>query len=85
MPSICISGIKQCKFNMGVYETYYTYWIRHQTDTPTHMIPMEYAIVRNNFYKINIKGVSGIGDSSIIPDIMRDNYPNSYEDIEVDE
>lgn len=78
-------GIKQCKFNMGVYETYYTYWIRHQTDTPTHMIPMEYAIVRNNFYKINIKGVSGIGDSSIIPDIMRDNYPNSYEDIEVDE
>ena len=76
-------GIKQCKFNMGVYETYYTYWIRHQ-NTATHMVPMEYAIVRNHFYKITITGISGIGDSEVSPDIMRDNYPNSYEDIEVE-
>ena len=77
-------GIKQCKFNMGVYETYYTYWIRHQQSTTSHMEPMEYAIVRNHFYKITVTGVSGIGDSAILPDIMRDNHPNSYEDIVVD-
>ncbi len=78
-------GIKQCKFNMGVYETYYTYWINHHQNNTQHMEPMEYAIVRNNYYKITITGVSGIGDSSIIPDIMRDNYPNSYSDIVVDD
>lgn len=76
-------GIKQCRFNMGVYETYYTYWIQHRHDTSLHMEPMEYAIVRNNFYKITVAGVSGIGDSRVVPDIMRDNYPNSYADIEV--
>ena len=72
-------GIKQCKFNMGVYETYYTYWIQHRK--AEKMGPMEYGIVRNNFYRIIITGISGIGNSIITPDVMRDNYPNSYADI----
>ena len=76
-------GIKQCKFNMGVYETYYTYWIRHRSDSTDPMGPMCYGIVRNNFYKITVTGISGIGNSEIVSDVMRDNYPNSYVDVEV--
>ena len=74
-------GIKQCKFNMGVYETYYTYWIQHRCSPSDYMGPMEYGIVRNNFYKMIITGVNGLGNSIITPDIMRDNYPNSYTDV----
>jgi len=77
-------GIKQCKFNMGVYETYYTYWIQHRGSIDNPMGPMEYGIVRNNFYKMVITGISGLGNSSITPDVMRNNYPNSYADIIVD-
>lgn len=78
-------GIKQCKFNMGVYETYYTYWIRHRVNnTLGPMGPMAYGIVRNCFYKITVVGVSGLGNSEIVPMIMRDNYPNSYVDVVVD-
>ena len=76
-------GIKQCKFNMGVYETYYTYWIKHRSDDANPMGPMEYGIVRNHFYRLTITGISGIGESSITPDIMRDNHPNSYSDVMV--
>jgi hypothetical protein len=76
-------GIKQCKFNMGSYETFYTYWIRDRLNPPTHMSSMEYAIVRNHYYMITVIGISGMGDSEIVPEIMRDNYPNSYEDIYV--
>ena len=77
-------GIKQCKFNMGVYETFYTYWIRHRTNTTDPMESMCYGVVRNNYYKIVVSGVSGIGNSEIIPEIMRDNYPNSYTDVFVE-
>lgn len=78
-------GIKKCNFNMGVYETYYTYWVQHRTNTSETMGPMNYGIVRNNFYKIMVAGVSGIGDSEIVPEILRDNYPNSYVDVAVTE
>ncbi|MBO4673889.1 MAG: Mfa1 family fimbria major subunit [Bacteroidaceae bacterium] len=74
-------GIKQCKFNMGVYETFYTYWIHHRNDTDIAMGPMEYGIVRNHFYRMLITGVSGIGNSAITPNIMRDNDANSYTDV----
>jgi len=77
-------GIKQCKFNMGVYETFYTYWIQHRVDSDDPMGAMRYGIVRNNFYKMVITGVNGIGSSVITPDIMRNNYPNSYADVSVD-
>ena len=77
-------GIKQIKFNMGVYETYYTYWIQHRCSSGNPMGPMEYGIVRNNFYRMIVAGVSGLGNSSISPEVMRDNYPNSYADVIVD-
>ena len=71
---------------MGVYETYYTYWIRHRLPTAQEdpMQSMNYGVVRNNYYKIVVSGISGIGDSEIIPEIMRDNYPNTYTDISVE-
>ena len=74
-------GIKRCRFNQGVYETYYTYWIRHRANSSVPMGPMQYGIVRNNFYQMTITGVSGIGHSEIIPEVLRDNYPNSYVDM----
>jgi hypothetical protein len=77
-------GIKQINFNMGSYETFYTYWIRHRNIPANPMGPMEYGILRNNYYRMIVVGVNGIGDSKITPDCMRDNYPNSYEDIVVD-
>lgn len=77
-------GIKQCKFNMGVYETYYTYWIRHRNNPSNPMGAMEYGILRNNFYRMTVTGINGIGHSEITPEIMRDNYPNSYVDVFVE-
>lgn len=73
-------GIKKSEFNMGVYETYYTYWIRHR-DSDDPMGPMRYGVVRNNYYQLAIKGVTGLGNSKIDPDVMRDNHPNSYVDV----
>ena len=73
-------GVKQCKFNLGVYETFYTYWIQDPTITEP-MAPMAYSIQRNHLYKITITGVSGLGESEITPEIMRDNYPHSYVDV----
>ena len=78
-------GIKKCEFNMGVYETYYAYWIRHRNNTLEPMASMNYGVVRNNFYRLIVSGVSGIGDSEIVPEIMRDNYPNTYSDVVVTE
>ena len=76
-------GIKQCKFNMGAYETYYTYWIHHRSHPTDPMGTMEYGIVRNNFYKMLVTGNNGVGNSVITPAVMRDNYPNSYVDVVV--
>ena len=78
-----VYGIKQCKFNMGVYETFYTFWIHHRSNAVDNMGAMEYGIVRNNFYKLIVTGISGLGHSTITPDVMRDNYPNSYTDVTV--
>jgi hypothetical protein len=76
-------GVKQCKFNLGVYETFYTYWIQDPSITDP-MASMAYSIQRNHLYKITITGVSGLGESKISPntdEIMRDNYPHSYVDV----
>ena len=77
-------GIKQCVFNGGTYETYYTYWIQHRGGGAEGMEYMKYGIVRNNFYRVVIAGVSGLGHSMITPDIMQNDYPNSYLDVVVD-
>ena len=48
------------------------------------MGPMEYGIVRNNFYRMVITGINGLGNSIISPNTLRDNYPNSYLDVSFD-
>lgn len=66
--------VKQIRFNMGIYETYYTYWIRHNDSARTaDMSAMTYAIVRNNYYQLTIEGISGLGDSEIVGEPLRDN------------
>lgn len=41
---------------------YYTYWIRHADDgDPTKISPMEYAIVRNNIYQVEVASITTIG------------------------
>ena len=46
---------------------YYTYWIKHAGDGDnTKVSPMEYAIVRNNIYQLNVTSVSGIG--TVVPE-----------------
>ena len=48
---------------------YYTYWIKHANDQITdNDMPfagggvMEYGIVRNNIYKLNVTGITQLGD-----------------------
>ena len=56
-------GIKQVKYYMGVYETIYSYWITHSEDSNA----MRYGIVRNNFYRLMVSSIEGLGNSSIVP------------------
>lgn len=70
-------NIKQCKFNMGAYETYYTYWIQHRSPEAENMEAMKFGIVRNNFYKIHVDAISDLGTSTVTPVIMRNNFPNT--------
>jgi len=49
------------------YRCYYTYWIRHLDNyKATSMGVMEFAIVRNNLYRMLITNVSGLG-SAVLP------------------
>lgn len=56
-------GIKQVKYYMGVYETIYSYWITHSENSNA----MRYGIVRNNFYRLMVSSIEGLGNSSIVP------------------
>lgn len=48
------------KYNNGI--CYYTYFIKHAEDgDDTKVSPMEYAIVRNNIYQVNVTGINDIG------------------------
>jgi hypothetical protein len=50
------------------YMCYYTSWIRHlDNNRPTVMGVMEFAIVRNNFYRLLVTNVSGFGSNVIVP------------------
>lgn len=40
---------------------YYPYWIRHADNNSTDMGVMEFAIVRNNIYDLEVSGISGYG------------------------
>ena len=68
LSGIGIEGVTEDNFeNYGIRYyylgwCYYTYWIRHADDNNQAKIsPMEYAIVRNNVYRVTVNGVSGIG------------------------
>lgn len=41
--------------------------------------------VRNNFYRMLITGMSGVGNSGITPNIMRDNRSSSSSSMSVEE
>lgn len=41
---------------------YYHYWIRHSNDNTTEAAIMEFAIVRNNIYKLRVLSFSGPGE-----------------------
>lgn len=47
---------------------YYKYWIKHHgTGTPeavNKMQPMEFSVVRNNLYRIQVQGIKAIGEDS---------------------
>ncbi len=50
------------------YFCYYNYWIRHlDNNRPTEMGVMEFAIVRNNLYRLLVANVTGLGHNEIIP------------------
>jgi hypothetical protein len=54
------------KSDDGNYYCYYLYWIRHlDNNNPTFMGVMEFAIVRNNLYKICVTNVSEIGTPDV--------------------
>lgn len=59
----------------GNYNCYYNYWIRHNEPITGSIAlgPMEYAIVRNNIYRLLISGVSDIGSGSPEVDPGKDN------------
>lgn len=43
-------------------QCYYTYWLRHAADGDnTKASPMEYAVVRNNVYKVNVTSIYSLG------------------------
>lgn len=60
-----ISDDNLSQFGITKYQDgicYYTYWIKHAEDgDDTTVSPMEYAIVRNNIYQINVTGINHIG------------------------
>ena len=60
-----ISDNNLSQFGITKYQggnCYYTYWIKHAEDgNDTTVSPMEYAIVRNNIYQINVTGINDIG------------------------
>lgn len=40
---------------------YYPYWIRHSNDNTSNSAIMEFAVVRNNIYKLKVLSFSGLG------------------------
>ena len=46
----------------GKYYAYYIYWNRHNDNgNPSSMGPMEFAVVRNNVYKLAVTKIAGFG------------------------
>lgn len=74
--------VKQIVRNLGVYESKYSYWIKYNDNADDDMSGhMEHAIVRNNYYKLTLKDITGIGPSQVIVDeSATDVEPNKYVD-----
>lgn len=56
-------GIKRFRRDSnGNFYCYYNYWIRHlDNNDPTNMGVMEFAIVRNNIYRLLVSGINDLG------------------------
>lgn len=59
---------------------YYTWWVRHSNDNDDAKGIMEYAIVRNNIYKITVESIYSLGDPVPGEDenIILDVYVNDW-------
>lgn len=65
--------------NPKYYYAYYYYWNRHNDNgDKTNMGLMEFAVVRNNIYKLAVKKVTGLG-------LPGDKTPDPNEDDEIDD
>ena len=61
--------------NGGNFSTFYNYWIKHlDNNNPTVMGVMEFGIVRNNIYSVNITSIKNLGPGT--PDTKPD--PDEY-------
>lgn len=63
-------------YNVAYYkrgECYYPYWIRHENNNHGTTAPMEFCIVRNNVYQLNVTGVNALGYP--LPFITDENTP----------
>lgn len=82
-----ISEYNFSQFGITKYENgicYYTYFIKHAEDgDDTTVSPMEYAIVRNNIYQVNVKGINDIG--SVTPTDYRLNLECTVADWDQEE
>lgn len=60
---------------------YYTWWVRHCNDNDdTAKGPMEYAVVRNNIYKLNVNSIYSLGGDipALDENIILDVYVNDW-------
>lgn len=54
---------KYLKDENGKYSVWYTYWNRHNDNfNPYKMGIMEFAVVRNNVYKLNVRSIKTLGN-----------------------
>lgn len=68
--------------NEGNFSTFYNYWIKHlDNDNPTTMGVMEFGIVRNNIYSVNITSIKNLGPGNPDTKPGPDEY-KAYLDVE---
>lgn len=74
----------------GDYEMYYCYWNRHNDNgDPNKMGMMEFAVVRNNVYKLMVNKINGYGhptssDPKEDPDPFDPNNPDERNDLYIE-
>lgn len=70
----------------GHYYVYYTYWNRHNDNgKDSEMGPMEFAVVRNNVYKLAVVSISGLGHPNDPTNPGTDPDPNGPDPEDPDE